>query len=203
MPISTYAELKAAIQTWTDDTTAADNADTYIDLVEAYFRRKLRTREMAETATLTLDSEGEASLPADFLEVIRVSYDGSPKFDIEYASPQALRDYNTFDTTGLPGFYTIEGGVLRVRPIPATTVTLHYYETIPALSDSTTTNWLLDRAPDLYLTACEAEHAWRVYDTDRQARCSQRVAQIMSDLMLEDAGARASNGVARVKGITP
>lgn len=203
MSISTYAELKTVVQAWFDDTTVEDNVDTYIDLAEALFNRTLRTREMQESSSLSLDSNGEASLPADFLSAVRVTYGGSPSYDIGYASPQVLRDYNTFDTQGLPGLYTIDGSVLRVRPTPGTTVTLEYFQKIPALSDSQTTNWLLTRAPDLYLVATEAQHAWKTREYERYDRCMALTRATMQQLAIEDEGARSSNAVSRVKGITP
>jgi hypothetical protein len=203
MSITTYAELKTAVQDWLDDSGIGSDADTYIDLAEAKFNRVLRLREMEESATLTPDSSGEASLPADFLEVRRLAVIGSPAYELSYATPQFVRDYDTYDVSGYAAFYTIEDGVVRVRPITANTLNLVYYEKIPALSDSQTTNWLLDRAPDLYLVACQMEYAWKTMDYELQGRAEQRMERIIQQMEEEDKAARWPNATTRVKGLTP
>ena len=203
MTIANYSELKTAIGDWTDDgSEASDFADTYIDLAGAYFNQTLRTREMEESASITLDSDGEGDLPSDYLEIRRVKSATSPVYDLEYMTPQVLLANYPTATSGSPSHYTIEEGKIRVRKI-GVSVTAYYYEQIPALSDSQPTNWLLTRSPLVYLTACEAEHAWRRRDYEGYERATQRRDMLLETLKREDKGARWPNAAARVKGVTP
>lgn len=203
MAITQYAELKTAIADWTDDgSEASDYADTYIDLAETYFSQELRTREMVAEASVSLDSSGEGDLPSDFRAVRRVNSDTTPVCSLDFLTPEIMQEYYPTVTSGYPKHYTVEGGKLRVRDT-ASTVTLFYYQAIPALSDSQATNWLLTRAPQLYLAACEAEHAWRRRDYEGHQRAEQRRDTLMESLRREDKGARWPMASARVKGCTP
>ena len=55
------------------------------------------------------------------------------------------------DVSGNPRKYAITGVNFEVFPEPAsaTTYQLTYFQTLPALSNSNTTNWLLSKHPDL------------------------------------------------------
>ena len=54
---------------------------------------------------------------------------------------------------GRPTCFTHVGEEIEVYPAPDSSYTaeLLYYATIPALSDSNTSNWLLSLSPDIYL----------------------------------------------------
>lgn len=201
MTITTYAELKTAISDWTDDgSQASDFADTYIDLAESHYNRVLRLREMEEEATVTLTT-GDGPLPADFLEMRWVKTTGSPVYTLSAVGINILEDkYET--TSGYPGYYAITNGTLKVRP-STDTVDIGYYEQIPALSDGTTTNWLLDRAPLLYLHSCEKHHAWRRRDYEGYNLAKQAEMELIFDLNGEDERARWVNSTVRVRGHNP
>lgn len=201
MAITTYAELKTAISDWTDDgSEASDFADTYIDLAESYYNRVLRLREMEETATVTL-TDGDGSLPSDFQEMRWVKTATNPIYSLTLMSPNILED--KYDTSaGYPANYGITGSTLMVRPTAAT-VDIGYYETIPALSASNTTNWLLDRCAQLYLTSCEKHHAWRRRDYEGHDRAKALESELIGMLNSEDNLARWSNSGVRVRGHTP
>jgi hypothetical protein len=63
------------------------------------------------------------------------------------------RKYRNLNTSGKPAYYAITAGEIEVYPVPDGTYTaeLYYYRTIPALSDSNTSNWLLENYADCYL----------------------------------------------------
>ena len=70
-------------------------------------------------------------------------------------SQQAMAEKraNDNDTAGTPMFYAHSESQFELYPTPdqATTAEILYYQKVPALSDSNTTNWLLSYAPDVYL----------------------------------------------------
>jgi len=63
------------------------------------------------------------------------------------------RKAKSLNTSGAPAYYAITAGEIEVYPAPDGTydVELYYIGSIPALSDSNTANWLLERYPDAYL----------------------------------------------------
>lgn len=157
MAITTYAELQTAVQNWLDRTDIASYVPDYITLGEAWMQRNLRVREMVATDTLTTAS-GVDTLPTDFLQVISVRSNGSPVRMLEPLDDQEFnRLYGDLDA-GTPKAYLISGSSIYIAPVDDTTTsTLQYYQKIPVLSGSNTTNWLLTAYPDLYLFAALAE----------------------------------------------
>lgn len=154
MSITTYAELQTAVKNWLERPDLADaRVQEFIRLAEAYFQRKLRHREMEKRDTLSVSGR-YTSLPSDYHQMNRVAVNGASGA-LRATTPaqmQDLQDSRGF-TQGEPTHYAIVGSELEVYPTPGETYTLNlfYRRTLPALSDSNTTNWLLDRSPDLYL----------------------------------------------------
>jgi hypothetical protein len=154
MPITTYAELKSSITDFLNrddlDTVAAD----FIALAEADMQRGLRHWRMEKRSTAEIDTQYSA-IPADFLEVIRFYITSNDTRPLELISQAELLDrkYRNLNTSGKPAYYAITAGEIEVYPVPDGTYTaeLYYYRTIPALSDSNTSNWLLQYYPDAYL----------------------------------------------------
>lgn len=154
MALTTYTELKASLANWlnrSDLTT--EIADDFIKLAEADLNSKLRVRSMITQVSFTIDSETE-SLPTGFLQ-IRDFYilSGSTKCPLRYVTPSQMDQMQGTSNTGLPSTYTILGDTLRFSPKPdaAYTSYLNYYKTFAALSDTTTTNYILASHPAIYL----------------------------------------------------
>jgi hypothetical protein len=101
-----------------------------------------------------LDTQYSA-IPADFLEAIRFYITSNDTSPLELISQSEMLDrrYRNADTTGKPHYYAITAGEIEVYPTPDGTYNaeLYYYSRIPALSDSNTSNWVLEYFPDAYL----------------------------------------------------
>lgn len=156
MALSTYAELKASIANWLDRADLTTEIADFITLAEARFNRELRTPDMEARATATTSGEYLA-LPAGFLGMRSIYLSGSPDTPLDYFAPHMLRMIR--GTGG--NAYTIADDQIIFAPVPASgqTVEMLYYASIPALSDSNTSNWLLASHPDLYLSASLAAAA--------------------------------------------
>jgi hypothetical protein len=150
MAITTYSELQTAVQNWLDRTDLSSRVPEFIALAEAKFNRRLRVRQQLTTTSLS-PSSGSASLPSDYLEWKRVTWEGSPQRELEYVEPTYLVQAYPDSPSDTPRFFTIEGANLKIRPVSSTSITLAYYEKIDALTDQATTNWLLTAHPDVYL----------------------------------------------------
>lgn len=198
MAITTYAELQTAIANWLNRDDLSAVIPDFITLAEAKFNREIRDYRMEETAALAVSTQYTA-LPADFLQPIRLTETGQ-KRNLELIGRPNMQErrYLDDDATGNPRFYTITDGQLEVFPTPgeAVTVNLLYYEQIPALSDSQTSNWLLATAPDIYLYGSLVHSAPYLADDKRAPTWAAFLQAAMDELELE--GSRAKFGGAGI-----
>ncbi len=169
MAITTYSELKTAVTNWfMDRGDLAAYADEFIDLSEAYFNLELRCREM-ETSTDLTPSSNVCTLPTDYLEYKRVVEKVSPRRPLEYITEDGADQIYPDRESGLSCHFMIIGDNLTALPLSSNDIELTYYQKIPALSDSNTTNWLLTRSPGLYLHTCLFHAAVLTKNENQQA----------------------------------
>lgn len=154
MTLSTFSELKSAIQDFLNRDDLASVVPTFIALAEARINRDLRHFNMETRSTATLSGRYIA-LPDDWIETIRihVSGDGGPDLELVSQNDMAQMRGRSNDTGGRPRFYAVTAGQLEVYPTPDAAYDLEivYVGKVPALSDSSATNWLLSAYPDIYL----------------------------------------------------
>lgn len=163
MAISTYAELQTALTNWTQRSDLSSRNPEFIALAEAAFNRGFDPerpfRHFSQEASTTLSATTTVgigsgySLPTDFQELRDVQTTTTPYVRLQYIAPEAGDQLYNTTTTGIPRFFTLQAGYLRVYPVPSSgySVQITYYQTIPALTNSNTTNWLLTNHPDVYL----------------------------------------------------
>jgi hypothetical protein len=213
MAIATYSDLKSRIGEWRFDegTLLASSLGDFIVLAEARFNNgvegqfatpALRVRQMETSEDLTL-TDGVADLPDAYLEWRQVVAQTSHIARLRYLSPDALDSKYTTVYAGCPNYFTIEGNTIRVRPSTESTIRLKFYEQIPALSDTNTTNWLLTMAPNIYLYGSVLEASIFRGDTDRALEMVALLSGAMSGLTGSDKAARWAQGAAQVSGPTP
>ena len=154
MALTTYTTLKASIANWLNRSDlTSEIADDFIKLTEADFNSKLRIRKMIAQTSFTIDSETEA-LPTGFLQVRDIYIlNGNTKVPLTYTTPSQMDSTVGTSTTGLPNSFTILGDTFRFSPKPDGTYTafINYYKSFDALSDTTTTNYILTTHPAIYL----------------------------------------------------
>lgn len=160
MAITTYSELTTALGNWLNRSDLDSLLPDFISLFEARMNRLIRTPEMEATVS-TATSEGTVALPADFLSMRECYIDANPDIVLEPMTPAALRARYPTTATGTPAAYSIRGTDIILGPTPseALTIKLSYYQKVPPLTSTNTTNWLLDSHPDAYLygSLCMAE----------------------------------------------
>lgn len=154
MAIATYNDLRQAIADWLNRADLDQQIPDFIQLAESTLNDVLRSSYMVTSDTVALTS-GRATLPTDALEIIYTQVEDTPTAPLEQITPQQLvmlRRARTRDAA-VPKFYAIIGREVVVTPSPdtATSLDLDFYQQIPALSDSNTSNWLLNEAPHVYL----------------------------------------------------
>jgi len=154
--ITNYSNLQTTIADFLnrDDLTAV--IPTFIQLAEAQMNRDLRHWRM-EVRASGQQSAGDAymQIPSDWIETIRFHITDGGTSPLDLMSRKAIEDkrYGNENMSGTPRYYTHADSQFELFPTPneTTNTELLYFAKIPSLSDSNTTNWLLEDAPDVYL----------------------------------------------------
>ena len=149
--ITNYSSLLQAITDWVDTPEIEQIADQMVQFVEADLNSRLRCREMIVRARTTSDAE-YVRLPSDWAEAINLQIVGgmSPLRFVTLDESDIIKRQRSYTA---PMFYSLMDGAIELVPAPADDLEIEmvYYGKIPALTTSNTTNWLLSRAPDVYL----------------------------------------------------
>jgi hypothetical protein len=201
MAITTYSELQAAVGNWLDHSLFAARIPEFIALFEAAANRRLRVREQ-EAATALTPSSGAAALPADYLAWRRVTWTGSPRVELQYVHPSYLQAAYPSTPSARPRVFSIEGSVLKIRPVDATALEFDYFQKIPALSAGAATNWLLAAHPDLYLFGALVEAEMFGVNDERAPLWKARRDEIFDEIEKLSNKTRGA-GAMRVMGVTP
>lgn len=191
MPLDTYSGLKTAISAWamrTGDVQFEAQVPDFITLCERRINRTLRIAGMERLTEVAL-VDGVASLPDDYLEWRLFRSQSYPFGEIEFSTPGASADVSQAIGSSFGG--------------SVDAVTLLYYAKVPPLSDAAPTNWLLEKAPDLYLYGSLLEAAPYMEEDNRAALWKTYYDTAISDLKSDDMGARYASGRVRVQGWRP
>lgn len=160
MALTNYTELVQAIQNYMfDRSDLLDFAPEFIAQAEQVFNYgtedidPLRVRDMEEVTSLSPTSN-VYTLPDDYLQYRNVTEESSPRRPLDYIDPKGVDQVYPLRISGFSNHFTIIGDSLYTYPLSTNDVELSYYRTIPALTDSNTTNWLMTKAPGVYLRTC-------------------------------------------------
>lgn len=206
MAITSYSELQAAVASWMHRDDLGSVIPDFIVMAEATFNYgeaepefpPLRCRQMETTDDFAVSS-GSVALPSGFLEVRRITAATSPVRELEYASPDWLKEaYPSGQDASSPRFYTIEGGnILSVADFE-----MVYYTAIPDLATNTT-NWLLTASPNAYLyTAMMHGYAY-VKSPEKVAQCRSMALSAIRGVVRSDMTARTGVMQRRASGPAP
>lgn len=193
----TYAELKSAIADYLNRSDLTSTIDTFIDQSEAEMNRKLRHKKMIKRATATCDSQYLAT-PTDWLEAINVeitSNDFSPLMQMSIESLDIYRK-SINNRSGQPVYFALVDDSIEVCPNPDGDYELQltYYASIPALSDSNTTNWVSTYYPDLYLNMTLFQGSMYLMDDDRAKSFKGLYESIFEEMRMEQEKAAFGKG---------
>jgi hypothetical protein len=201
--IATYADLVTAISSdWPARSDIASAADTFIQLAEAIFNSKLRMRQMEATTTLTPVSN-LCTLPTDYIEYKRVVEVASIRRPLTYITEDAADRLYPDRAAGLACNFTIMGSQLQAFPLSSNDIELTYYQKIPGLTSSNTTNWLLTAHPNAYLHACLLYVGEYIKDADRIATESQFLQSYIDVMMSAETRSKFGNAGVTLTGCTP
>jgi len=162
-----YSELVAAAKAYADnsDIEVANNIDMFILLTEARINRLLKTREQSTRAfVITVADRAYYALPPDYSGMRDVQLNSDvPSADhsisqFHYLNPEQMNVKSQAESTDLL-FYTVIGSDLQIHPTQddGLSIELVYYQRVPNLNGSDTTNWCSLKHPDIYLAGMTGE----------------------------------------------
>jgi hypothetical protein len=151
MAITNYSTLQAAIADYLNRADLTSQIQNFIQFAEADLNTRLRCREQIVRAEATSSAEF-VQLPADWLEAINLHIVGGQQ-PLHYVTLDKADEINSLQVYTAPHYYSLMNGAIEIIPEPTDDIDIEmiYYAKIPALSDQATTNWLLTKAPDVYL----------------------------------------------------
>lgn len=214
-----YTDLKAAITDWAHRSNIdAGVIDTFIDLAEAEFNVRLRTVDQ-ETVAELLCTTRYTPLPADWLEMRAVEYQGETVRNLTYATPEMISQWRKAAPSGSTLAYTLRGAHIEVLPNigadePSVDgfgddaqpfeegevwLAIHYWAAIPALSDAVLTNWLINAHPNMYLYECMRQLAVYTKDDRSIVRYANLMQGYYASLAARDVGKRFGGSALRVR----
>jgi hypothetical protein len=195
----TYDGLKASVADWLNRADLTAQIPDFIALAEARFNRDLRLNSMLQRDT-TVATSDYVALPLDWLEHVSIAVvnDGTVYKPLTYVSNEEFNRLRLQNLTGTFRYYTIQDTNIALLPeMSAGSVTLEifYYGKIPALSVSNASNWLLARAPDLYLYSSLMAADVFLQNDDRLQIWVAAAQAAMESLRLESERAKRSQGL--------
>jgi hypothetical protein len=191
--ITDYDSLQTEIAAYLNRSDLEATIPLFIQFVEADLNTRLRARQMIIRAQATSENE-YVQLPTDWLEAINIHIiDGVQP--LRYVSldkaDQIIKDHHY----SKPTFYSLMNGAIEMVPPPGSDIEIEmiYYGKIAALSDANTSNWLLVKAPDVYLYGALVHASPFLLDDQRipvfASFYSQRV-----DALIEESGKSLHSG---------
>jgi len=187
----TYAELKTAIQDYTEntETTFVNSLDIFIKNTEERILKiaQLEVFRKNQTGNLTASNQYLA-LPSDYLAPFSLSFtNGSNKEFVLFKDVNFVQSFNPNNsTTGAPRYYAqfdIDNFILGPTPDAAYAVELHYFyrpASLTSVGDNNTT-WLSTNASValLYGSLIEA-YTFMKGEADLVQNYTQRFTEAMS-----------------------
>ena len=201
MAINSYSTLQTAVANWLDRDDLSARIPEFIALNEAIFNRILRIRPMETTVTAsTTGGTKSYDLPTGYVQMRQIHLNTSPITPLQYLTPEMMYRVWAGSSSGKPHSYTIIGDKIFFGPTPdsAYDYVITYYKKFDSLSDTTTTNWVILNAADVYLygTLLQAEP---FLNNDQRIPVWERgLRQALSDLQEQDDKDRHSGSELRV-----
>jgi hypothetical protein len=213
MSLSNYSNLQASIGSWLARSDLTANIPDFITLFEAKVNRSLSIRQMEVRATTAVDitqaSPEFISLPSDFISMrwVRLSsVTGRPR--LQYLAPIAMDELRTSsdDVPDQPAYFTILSAEIELLPTPDQdySIEMVYRQQLPALSNTNTSNWLLQIAPDAYLYGSLCEAAAFIQNDERVPMWEAKYKAALAELeSVNESAAFAVPAAVWISGYTP
>ena len=181
MALDTYTDLVTEVGEYLDRPDLAARVPTFVRLSEARLNRVLDDPDMEVAATVTA-SGALTALPADFGSMVSVNTGGG---FLEALGPVQFAGLD-HTVMAAPRFYSISTNGISFAPGNSTAlISMVYRRRIPALTAAAPTNWLLTRAPDVYLYGALLQASAFLVEDDRlglwKSAFDEAIAELRTD----------------------
>lgn len=165
-------------------------SDLCYTLVTADINAALRIAAMEDTATLT--EAASVALPADFLSVVSVYRDTTPRTPLSPTTAQAIN--NGHSPSGTPRQYAIVDGAMLLNPEPdgSEDIVLRYFAKQADLVDDSDTTPVLTKHPAIYVYGALAHHSALIRNMEAAAIWQGQYVQAVKGARAADSGDRYS-----------
>jgi hypothetical protein len=189
-----YADIVSLTLGYADrqDTEVTSRIDLFMRVTEARINRLLMTLDMSCRATTPMSSITEYySLPINYsvMRSIKVIDNNNSKSRVTLlqVNPEQMANIINNGETQFP-CYTVISGDIHVQPFYDNTHSLEidYFQTLPPLSTSITTNWLSDSNPDTYIFGLLVEINSFIKDANSATMWDARFNQALSEITNND-----------------
>ena len=209
----TYAQLKAAIQNYTDNTETSfvANIDDFIQSAEQTILNSIDLQYFRKNVAGVTSGTGTnpyLQVPSDYLASFSLSVlNGTTKEFLLEKDVNYIQSVNPTDATGVPKYYAyfdINNFILAPTPAEVYTAELHYFYRPISLTSATVgdsgTTWLSENAPNamLYGSLVEA-NIYMKGEQDLQQLYNERFLRSLE--RLKDYGEARENSDAYRKGL--
>ena len=209
----TYAQLKAAIQNYTDNTETSfvANIDDFIQSAEQTILNSIDLQYFRKNVTGVTSGTGTnpyLQVPSDYLASFSLSVlNGTTKEFLLEKDVNYIQSVNPTDATGVPKYYAyfdINNFILAPTPAEVYTAELHYFYRPISLTSATVgdsgTTWLSENAPNamLYGSLVEA-NIYMKGEQDLQQLYNERFLRSLE--RLKDYGEARENSDAYRQGL--
>lgn len=156
MALATYSDLVNQVRRWTNRSDLEDeDIQSFIQFSGNAANQVLRVPAMEFSEILTVSEGGKVTIPFDFLEMRAMTafWNDEEGVPLERIAWDQFVNYRNNEDGDRPRFFSRQGPYIWLTPEPApgTKVTIHYYRSMPDISTTEQTNWLLDLSPMGYL----------------------------------------------------
>lgn len=183
--ITTYSDLVTELRDLQDNEEYDEEIARAVRKAEAFFLRRLRLAEMELETTLEV-TEATADLPSDCREIRAVIWQGGGReYPLNQMSLSALAIAYGGNGGACPLAYAREGTALRFGPVADGSARLVYYADLTPLAEGNPTNWLLSKAPDLYIAGAQYYLCRRERDDAGATMALQETNAIIASLQDE------------------
>ena len=192
----TYAELKTAIQDYTenDETSFVNNLPIFIRQAEERILKNVQLSLFRKNVSGNMSLNNQyLACPSDFLAPFSLSFvdANSDKTFLEFKDTDFVQSFNPYSTTtGDPRFYAvfdIDNFILGPTPSAASAVELHYFYRPASLTAGAegATTWLSENAQMamLYGSLIEA-YIYMKGEQDIMAQYEKRFAEAMTGMKM-------------------
>jgi hypothetical protein len=196
-PIADFADLFVAVGEYLGRADFAHVFPRFVSMAELQVEREVRLADQQKSATLALVNN-KATLPTDFYLVRTVRTGDLPSLDLNQVSKHAQQQPSQATAMG----YCFDNNEIVVQGILASTVVMDYFSTLPRLTSAAPSNWLLLRAPDVYLSGT-LYHTMVWANDDRAGGAQSDFMAAIKSLKNNDKARRFVNGVITTAGGLP